>query len=367
MRYPKTMLATAAFAVVATAAPTSATQASAGDLRDVRMYAADHDVTVTEALRRFALQDRAGGLEAALAGTATFGGLYVTHRPAFRVNVNVTAPAAADAVRAAAARHGLADVTDVRTVRWSLAQLVGASSSSRAAVARAGLPAQSGVDVAANRAEVYVADPAAVTRKGVRVAAPAVLVRGVGRDANDVYGGLAMGGGCTTGFSVYDSMNYKGVMTAGHCSDSLQQVNGAVVELRSQMTSGAHDQQWHLAPGHTIQPRFFDGSYTRNVTGLKARSAQTVGEYVCKYGRITIYTCGYINDKNFNWGGNYSSPTWIRVNATSGALVQQGDSGGPWFNGNTAFGITKGVMPDGDGVYQAIDYMTSMGVFLMTV
>lgn len=362
MRHTRTFLAILALTAVA-----GGSGASAAPLPgpEALQYAADHGVSPAEAVRRFALQDRAGLLEGSLAADPSFGGLYVTHSPGFGVVVHVTNAAATARARDAAAARGLGAVTSVRTVRWSLAQLVSAADAGRRAVERAGVRAQSGVDVVSNSAEVRVADPAAVSRTGVRLAAPAGLVRGLGREAADVYGGLTMSAGCTTGFSVRNSAMTRGVLTAGHCSDAVQQVNGAVVDFVFGENTGAYDQQWHTSAGNTIQPTFFDGSYARTVVGMKARSSQTVNEYVCKYGRITGYNCGYISDKNYNWGGNNNSATWIRVRPTGAALIKEGDSGGPWFRDHIAYGITKGYVGS-DGVYQAIDFISHINVVLLT-
>ena len=108
-----------------------------------------------------------------------------------------------------------------------------------------------------------------------------------------------------------------------------------------------------------------DMSKCKRITGTVHRTSQSVGEYVCKYGRATHYTCGYIDTKNYrpdpdNIPG--PSPTFIRVDNTAGYgdLSDSGDSGGPWFNTNDAYGTHVG-SPAGDSndaFYMAVNYIS---------
>lgn len=73
-----------------------------------------------------------------------------------------------------------------------------------------------------------------------------------------------------------------------------------------------------------------------------------VGESVCKYGVTTSYGCGTIDIKDFrpnpfdpNWVSNPSF-TFIRAQNCLADLSQPGDSGGPIFWSNTAFGVMSG-------------------------
>ena len=45
------------------------------------------------------------------------------------------------------------------------------------------------------------------------------------------------------------------------------------------------------------------------------------------------------------------------VRATN--TIQQGDSGGPWFSGNTAFGITNALSVNNWGIFSRIAYVES--------
>ena len=94
----------------------------------------------------------------------------------------------------------------------------------------------------------------------------------------------------------------------------------------------------------------------------EGRSNQSVGQYVCKYGKTTGYTCGYIESRFFrpNYIDN-ATPTFILVEDTAGysPLVEVGDSGAPVFNGSTAFGTISGKVDTGKAIYMAVNYIYS--------
>jgi hypothetical protein len=97
-----------------------------------------------------------------------------------------------------------------------------------------------------------------------------------------------------------------------------------------------------------------------------SRDNQVIGGFVCKYGWHSGYTCGYISSKWFSSAYPNNTATFIRVNNTAGFsnLSDGGDSGGPWFNGNTADGIHHAEPSDdpNDAIYMAINYINDLGV-----
>ena len=125
-----------------------------------------------------------------------------------------------------------------------------------------------------------------------------------------------------------------------------------------------------IARAQVIKPSvllMYDGTQTRYVLGTKGRSQQTNGEYVCKYGVTTDYNCGYIDSKDFRRqkAGQSWSSTWILVDKPGEHLVRPGDSGGPWFSGNTAYGITVAEVGD-KALYMAINYIDILDVSVLT-
>ncbi|MFA7218201.1 MAG: hypothetical protein WC057_06365, partial [Dehalococcoidales bacterium] len=94
------------------------------------------------------------------------------------------------------------------------------------------------------------------------------------------------------------------------------------------------------------------------------------GSFVGKYGRTTGYTAGYIECKTAQptYVPN-CEPTFILVENSFPYLYDKiadtGDSGGPWFVGNTAWGTHSGTYGE-YGVYMAINYLSEINVTLLT-
>lgn len=85
-----------------------------------------------------------------------------------------------------------------------------------------------------------------------------------------------------------------------------------------------------------------------------------VDQGVCHYGRKSGYKCGYIESKNYqpNFAGH--NATFIEVRS---ADTQNGDSGGPWFLGNSAYGIHKMSDPPTDHpVFMAQNYLSALNL-----
>jgi hypothetical protein len=130
-----------------------------------------------------------------------------------------------------------------------------------------------------------------------------------------------------------------------------------------------YDAQWNSAPaGVNIVNKAYDGSSARSITAKKTWANQVNNEFVCHYGVVTHYGCGYITDK-------YYTPTYIPnglnrfivVHRDGVDLCSQGDSGGPWFFNNTAYGIMSGEHNTTDAIYMAEDFLESaLSVFVLT-
>lgn len=356
-------------------------------VRDAQQYAADYGVSVAEALRRFQLQDLAGELDATLTAreSGIFAGLWVQHIPEFRIVVSLTT-GGKERLQPYITSRSLANIVEVRPARFTRTQLEAAHTIARHIVEKLGLRVDSGTNVYTNRVEVYVTDRAqldnALRTATVRLPdnVDVVTVKQLAKPAGNIYAGLATNGqqgiytdSCTTGWSVRDLNGRYGISTAGHCFDT-RTVNGTSIQFVTGRTWGSFDIQWHLTPNFTPRNLFYDGSSINAVTALKYRGYTAVGDYVCKYGRSSGYACGNIADKNFQPNANYitsPNPTFVRVHRPTFNLSVAGDSGGPWFNENTAYGIMSGwFTPSGqsevDGVYMAIDYYNDLGLTILT-
>lgn len=273
----------------------------------------------------------------------------------------------------------LADLVDVRSAPVSLTHLAVAETAALSAVEKVGVRVNAGINVFLNRAEVYVLDRAQVEMalRAAKIQLPSnveiIQVDKLATPATDIYGGLGLAFGnqaCTSGFGVVqDGTGTRGIATAGHCGEYNNNVatyNGVNLPFVKQANGLQYDVQWHTAPGLTVRNLIFDGVSQRPITATKGRDQQAIGDFVCKYGINTRYTCGYINDKYASTGSAYSN-TFIRFHSNTNAQeVGGGDSGGPVFNGNTALGIVHGFIGN-DGVYMGINYVyPGIGVFVLT-
>jgi hypothetical protein len=170
----------------------------------------------------------------------------------------------------------------------------------------------------------------------------------------DVYGGRAYnastGLGCTTGFTVLRSADQiRGVSTAGHCDNtgkfstsntSTYSSSGQIaLTFRQQWISNNLDIQWHTAgTGNVFPPIFWNGTSTMQVTGGQD---DIPGTYLCKFGRTTLQTCGYVDVYEY-YNGPYGYFSRVNKNATYPVMNDSGDSGGPVYSGSLAAGTVHG-------------------------
>ncbi|MER7132391.1 S1 family peptidase [Streptosporangium saharense] len=180
-------------------------------------------------------------------------------------------------------------------------------------------------------------------------------------------GGLlnSSAGNCTNGFNVTNtSTNARASVTARHCADA-----------SAYFTYRNHDV---LSTTTTTLSRFFrsvnydlaryDKSSTTTMTQKRTfyydkdlpryahdvGTSPVVGQLVCKYGRETGAGCDNITDINVDiseWG---SDGKRYLGNILTDHITDGGDSGGPWYYGNRAWGIhSSGGFQLGYGTYSA--------------
>jgi hypothetical protein len=153
---------------------------------------------------------------------------------------------------------------------------------------------------------------------------------------------------CTTGFAVTDGVR-SGVATAAHCPDALvyQDPEGGSIALQfaGQWGARTQDVQVHVAPG-AQKPLFYANRHKgalRRLAGARSRLSTRAGEWLCHYGESSGYSCAEVELTQFappgQLCGGACAPTWITVRTND---CRSGDSGGPVFSGDVAFGITKG-------------------------
>ncbi|HEX6912656.1 MAG TPA: S1 family peptidase [Longimicrobium sp.] len=348
--------------------PTTAGEARAegtadGIQQDAAAYASTFRVTLHEGARRLQLQEAVDALNARLTEeqAATFAGLTIEHAPEFHVVARFTRKG--EETLRPYLSPALAQVVRVEPARFTLQQLEHRLEASYHRVRGAGIPSAGAVDVRANRAEVHVLRGRSAQARAVlgeSDAAAVVEVDHLPQEEISMYGGLPIST-CTTGFTVRNSAGTRGVSTAGHCGNS-QTLSGYALTFRGEAYSGSYDIQWHNASGHTYPNTIKVGSGTRSITATRSRTSQTVGSQVCKQGKTTGYTCGTINTISYCASG---ACTWVRVAGNGVNLSEGGDSGGPWFSGNTAYGShTYGI--GNDSAYMPVNYFSGISVTIAT-
>ncbi len=153
---------------------------------------------------------------------------------------------------------------------------------------------------------------------------------------------------CTTGFAVSDGVR-SGIVTAAHCPDALvyQDPEGGTVPLMfaGQWGARTQDVQVHVTPG-AQKPLFYADRHRgalRTLAGARSRLSTRAGEWLCHYGESSGYSCAEVELTQFappgQLCGGVCAPTWITVRTSD---CRRGDSGGPVFSGDIAFGMTKG-------------------------
>ncbi len=357
----------------ASAAETGAANEAEARARDAQAYAAHYGVDLQEAIRRLQLQRPIGELGAALetGERGTYAGLWIQHKPDFRVIARFTRDGE-QTIRPYIADGPLVGLVEVRPARLTLAHLEAAQDVALRRTRPLGVPVNAGLNLFENRAEIYVVERARLEAalQGANIQLPdgvvVTTVPELAREAADVYAGL-WNSDCTMGYAVRDSSGTVGISTAGHC-DNDQWYAGTHLPFQGDWFFGAYDVQWNTAPGHTIRSWAYDGICCpeyRYINGTKGRVDQQVGEWVCHYGRTTGYGCGFIEDKYFLGATPGGTETYIHVHRDGVVLSRGGDSGGPWFNGSTAYGIMHASFGD-DAIYMAINYYGYLGLTVLT-
>ena len=280
--------------------------------QDAESYASQWGITLDEATRRLQLQRAIGTFGAALEENeaGTYAGHWIKHGSGpddfgvvvrFTSNGNETIQQYSQHV----ANGPLAGKVELRDADTTLEELRQAQSEAIDAINGQAIPVESGIDVKAGEVKIYVAERGrlddAIQKGDVSLPEKVdlVTVSAMGQLEVDIYGGLPITL-CTSGFGVENAVGTRGITTAGHC-DNPQTYNGSALGFEDEELGYRYDIQWHTAPGFTVtnKIRTSSGGATRGITGIVHRTSQSVDEYVCKYGRTTHYTCGYIDTKNF--------------------------------------------------------------------
>lgn len=129
---------------------------------------------------------------------------------------------------------------------------------------------------------------------------------------------------------------YRGLLTAGHCPNSLSYGGENILAFRSESLKNCGDMQWHSTA--TTAPRFRATSSTyRTVAG---NAAIADGDPVCIFGAFSNGGCDEVWSANQNV--SIDGYGFGAAAVTYNDNTVPGDSGGPWYWGNYAKGIHNG-------------------------
>ncbi len=349
--------------------------------KDAAEYAKDQQVSLDEAVRRLELQDDIGKFEKKLAANEpdTFGGLWIQHKPAYKVIVNMTS--GTEKIASYAQDTAFAREIEVHKVATSLKQLETHQRLIVNTLEALKLKSESSTNVYTNQVELDVLNLDQLTA-GLRTLGKLSILEGVlatrvesfASPEVNIYGGNNMY--CTSGFSVRDGNGTYGITTADHCPSDLSY--GSVRLETLARWNGSSDLQWqrHTSGTHLYKPWARDNeptsggtNYYREIYGSANRSDQPIGALVCKYGITTRYTCGYLNSKTVTPSDErYSQPTYMRYGDGTRDMSDGGDSGGPTYVGHQAWGMHHGGYNSGSHVgnalYMAANYIASKGLII---
>lgn len=162
------------------------------------------------------------------------------------------------------------------------------------------------------------------------------------------------GGRCSAGFNLRDGSGRGFVLIAGHCGTTGTSVSGHDGNYIGPIVASyfptwddaiiRNDNSGYWVQGAWVDTAPSEGSSVITITGY---SDAPVGTFMCKSGSTTGYTCGTITgkDQTVSYGGTQTVYGLTRHSA----CVEQGDSGGSNFTGNSAEGVSSGAQLYWDG------------------
>ena len=170
---------------------------------------------------------------------------------------------------------------------------------------------------------------------------------------------------CTTAFVITNGET-NAITTAAHCPDNLIYVDrdGTTVPLPMIGSWGAAYRDVQInGSANSPDPVFYSnrGAGTlRRLVSWRNLASTRAGDFVCHYGESSGYSCSTVELTDYappgDLCGGPCSPTWVTV---KGPNCIPGDSGGPVFSGEIAFGIAKGVNRASSGQCLFYYYMST--------
>lgn len=292
-----------------------------------------------------------------------------------------TASTDLEAVTQAISDAGLSDVVEIRHVPFSDCETLYAHS--RAAEVLQAWPHGGRIDILRGMIVFRAADPQSqplpdpeAMALAERRAAPVPIDWTGDADlyTTQVHGGEPWGGG-TAGFVVSDAATLdRGISTAAHITGLPGQYQDVTVGYQGGQYSGSVDAKWYDDYNDTAAwyANYWNGNSVQEVKDRRSRADMGIGDSVCHYGAGTgERRCGVIFSKseqaNMVPG---TSATWIGVEPAPGCpppgcdMGKEGDSGGPWFQSNVAYGLHHGGGANNRAIFMAQNYLSSIGLIV---
>jgi hypothetical protein len=335
--------------------------------QDALAYAVRYGLAADEAVRRL------GALQASAAETDALRrsfrerlvGISIEHRPALQIVVLLTG--AAPVAERTIAVGGMTIPVIFRVGAPASGDDVSRAMLQRGPQLNALLPGARGMGLDPRTGELVILigarDAARPEIAALRLQAQAIAGVNVRFDLAERTEDLALAGGarvegvhpadgrryaCTTGFAVTDGTR-TGIATAAHCPDDLLFLDpaGGTIPLGFAGQWGARTQDVQINVGPPGQQALFyadrRSGALRKLGSARTRLSTRGGEWLCHYGESSGYSCAEVELVNFAppgaLCGGACAPTWVTVRTRD---CRSGDSGGPVFSGDVAFGITKG-------------------------
>lgn len=180
----------------------------------------------------------------------------------------------------------------------------------------------------------------------------------------EVTGGSGLA--CTAGFNVRNSSGVTGIATAGHCSNLLtaENVNGDPeygTTFQREHRGSWGDFQWSITGTTEPDDFYYDFLAVRDVITYANPS---VGQRLCHFGQATGAACSYV--AYLSVCSSFGGYTHCRLVQMDRDVSNPGDSGGPWYYGNTAYGFHSGYVGSSD-VWSRVGYIDdALGVTVLT-
>lgn len=336
-------------------------------------YADAYAVSMAEAERRLKLQPEIGKLGARMKQDPAYAGHYIEHKPVYRVVARFTGNATA-----ALAKYTQDPLWAPEIATVPLNEMVQTQRTVYGLLKGLGFESASRVDIPKGQVQFFVLDPAAVqqliTTGALKV--PSYVTIGKALDLDPQREAKVEGGrpvsACTSGFTIYKTgTTNRYLTTAGHCEGPMI-YNGVTLPFVGEnwqpLTS--YDYQWHSRGAfEPLTNVIYEGlEYLLPITSVYSYEYMQIGDWVCKWGSETDWTCGGIVNLHYDLLG---SPGFVQVHHPDNFNTSEGgDSGAPWYNNyyQEAWGSHSDHARENynDAVFMPISYISATGHAVLT-